>query len=36
MWFASQLRYFPARLRFEQDADNYIDLMISKPPDLEK
>ena len=36
MWFAPQLRYFPARLRFEQDADNYIDLMISKPPDLEK
>jgi len=36
MWFAPQLRYFPARVRFEQDADNYVDLMISKPPDLEK
>ena len=34
MWFAPQLRYFPARLRFEQDGDNYIDLMISKPPDV--
>lgn len=36
MWFAPQLHYFPARLRFEQDADNYIDLMISKPPDMAK
>ena len=34
MWFAPQLRYFPARLRFEQDADTFVDLMISKPPDL--
>jgi hypothetical protein len=34
MWFAPQLRYFPARLRFEQDAGTYVDLMIAKPPDM--
>jgi hypothetical protein len=36
MWFAPQLNYLPARLRFEQDGDNYVDLMISKPPELAK
>jgi hypothetical protein len=34
MWFAPQLQYFPARLRFEQDDGNYVDLMISKPPQM--
>jgi hypothetical protein len=34
MWFAPQLQYFPARLRFEQDAQTYIDLMISRPPEI--
>jgi hypothetical protein len=33
MWFAPQLRYLPARIRIEQDAQNYIDLMIAKLPD---
>lgn len=36
MWFAPQLQYFPARLRFEQDAGTYVDLMISKPPEIAK
>jgi hypothetical protein len=35
MWFAPQLRYFPARIRIEQDAQNYVDLMISKLPDTQ-
>jgi hypothetical protein len=34
MWFAPQLQYFPARLRFEQDAQTYIDLVISRPPEI--
>ena len=34
MWFAPQLQYFPARLRFEQDAQTYVDLLISKPPEI--
>lgn len=36
MWFAPQLHYFPARLRFTEDADTYVDLMISKPPQMER
>ncbi len=36
MWFAPQLNHFPARLRFEQDAENHVDLMIAKPPDMAK
>ena len=34
MWMAPQLRYLPVRIRFEQDAQNYVDLMISKPPEI--
>ena len=34
MWFAPQLQYFPARLRFEQDAQTYVDLLISRPPEI--
>ena len=34
MWMAPQLRYLPARIRFTQDAQTYIDLMISKPPEI--
>ncbi len=34
MWFAPQLRYFPARLRIEQDAGTYVDLLIEKPPEM--
>ncbi len=34
MWFAPQLQYFPARLRFEQDAQTYVDLLISRPPEV--
>jgi Protein of unknown function (DUF3108) len=34
IWFAPQLRYLPVRIRIEQDADNYLDLMISKPPEI--
>jgi len=35
MWMAPQLRYLPVRLRFEQDAQTYVDLMISKPPEIQ-
>ncbi len=34
MWFAPQLQYFPARLRFEQDANTYFDLTISRYPEV--
>ena len=34
MWMAPQLRYLPARLRFEQDAQTYVDLNIAKPPEI--
>jgi Protein of unknown function (DUF3108) len=32
MWMAPQLRYLPVRIRFAQDAQTYVDLMIAKPP----
>jgi hypothetical protein len=35
MWFAPQLRYLPARIRIEQDAQNYVDLLISKLPETQ-
>ena len=31
---APQLRYLPVRLRFAQDAQTYVDLLISKPPEI--
>jgi len=34
MWMAPQLRYLPVRIRFEQDAQTYVDLLISKPPEI--
>jgi hypothetical protein len=34
MWMAPQLRYLPVRLRFSQDAETYVDLLISKPPEI--
>ncbi len=34
IWFAPQLRYFPVRILIRQDVDNYVDLMISKPPQM--
>ena len=34
IWFAPQLRYLPVRIRIEQDPQTYIDLMISKRPEL--
>jgi Protein of unknown function (DUF3108) len=33
-WFAPQLRYLPVRIRVQQDAETYIDLMISKRPEM--
>ena len=33
-WFAPQLRYLPVRVRIEQDPETYIDLMISKRPEM--
>ena len=34
IWFAPQLRYLPVRIRIEQDPQTYIDLMISRRPEL--
>jgi len=34
IWFAPQLRYLPARIRIEQDADVYVDLVLSRRPEL--
>ena len=34
IWFAPQLRYFPVRILIRQDSDNFVDLMISKPPEM--
>jgi hypothetical protein len=34
IWFAPRLRYLPARIRIEQDAQTYIDLMIARKPEL--
>jgi hypothetical protein len=34
IWFAPQLRYFPVRILIRQDADNFLDLMISKRPEM--
>jgi hypothetical protein len=35
MWMSPQLRYLPVRLRFEQDPQTFVDLMISKPPEIQ-
>ena len=34
IWFAPQLRYLPVRIRIQQDPQTFIDLMISKRPEL--
>ena len=34
IWFAPQLRYLPVRIRIQQDAETYIDLMIARRPEL--
>jgi hypothetical protein len=34
IWFAPDLRYLPVRIRIEQDPATFIDLMISRKPEL--
>ena len=34
MWIAPELRYLPVRIRIEQDPTTYIDLMISRKPEM--
>jgi hypothetical protein len=34
VWFAPQLRYLPARIRIEQDAETFIDLVLSRKPEI--
>lgn len=34
MWFAPELRYLPVRIRIEQDAGTYVDLVIAKKPEI--
>lgn len=34
IWFAPQLRYLPVRIRISQGAENYLDLLISKRPEI--
>ena len=34
IWFAPSLRYLPARIRFEQDAETFIDLVLSRKPEI--
>jgi hypothetical protein len=34
IWFAPQLRYLPVRIRIQQDEQNYLDLLIDKPPEM--
>jgi Protein of unknown function (DUF3108) len=34
VWMAPQLRYLPARIRFEQDADVYFDLVLDRRPQI--
>jgi len=34
IWFAPQLRYLPVRIRINQDAENYVDLLIAKKPEM--
>ena len=34
IWFAPTLGYLPVRIRIEQDADTYIDLVIERKPQL--
>ncbi|WP_341890103.1 DUF3108 domain-containing protein [Variovorax sp. YR752] len=34
VWFAPQLRYLPARIRIEQDPETFIDLVLSRKPEI--
>ena len=34
IWFAPQLRYLPARIRIEQDAETYLDLILDRKPQI--
>ncbi len=34
VWFAPSLRYLPARIRIEQDPETFIDLVLSRKPEL--
>ena len=34
IWFAPQLRYLPVRIRIEQDAGAFLDLMIDRRPEI--
>ncbi|HEY4068326.1 MAG TPA: DUF3108 domain-containing protein [Burkholderiaceae bacterium] len=34
IWFAPQLRYLPVRIRIQQNEQNYLDLLIDKPPEM--
>lgn len=34
MWFAPELRFLPVRIRIEQEAGSFVDLMIAKKPEL--
>ena len=34
IWFAPQLRYMPVRIRITQGVENYLDLLIAKPPEM--
>ena len=34
MWLAPSLRYLPVRIRIRQDAETYIDLMITRRPEM--
>lgn len=34
IWFAPELRYLPVRIRIQQDATTFIDLMIARKPEM--
>lgn len=34
IWFAPQLRYLPVRIRIRQDAETFIDLVLSRRPEM--
>jgi Protein of unknown function (DUF3108) len=34
IWFAPAYRYLPVRIRIQQDAETFIDLVVARPPEL--
>lgn len=34
IWFAPSLRYLPARIRIQQDAETFVDLVLARKPEL--